>query len=126
MSDSPLARKYGYSEEASKSALGKMVDVLGMIARRLEAQEQRGSRYIVGDSISAIDLYWATMCMSLHVPGPEVMPLTQQNKGMLKYFGKNGLIPAVAEVLTDRVKEHQHYILTKYCETPAILGGDLL
>ena len=54
------------------------------------------------------------------------MPETKQNKGMLAYFASNSNIPAVAEVLTDRIGEHQRYILSTYCETPAVLGGDPL
>ena len=54
------------------------------------------------------------------------MPLTQQNKGMLKYFSMNGQIPIIAEALTKRIEDHQRYILTTYCETPAVLGGDPL
>ena len=52
------------------------------------------------------------------------MPETKQNKGMLAYFASNANIPAVAEVLTDRIGEHQRYILSTYCETPAVLGGE--
>lgn len=124
--DSPLARKYGYSEEASAAAPGKIVEVIRLIDQRLEAQAQRGSRYLVGDAVSAIDIYWATLSMSVLPPPPEIMPLTQQNKGMLKFFGMNGQNPAIAEVLSERIKTHQHYILTTYCETPAVLGGDPL
>ncbi len=126
LGDSPLARKYGYSEEASAVALGKMVEVINLMDRRLAAQEEQGSRYLVGDSLSAGDIYWATLSMSVLVPPPEIMPLTRQNKGMLKYFGKNTQVPAIAEALSDRVKGHQQYILSTYCETPAVLGGDLL
>ena len=126
LGDSPLARKYGYSEAASAAALDKMVAVIKLIGDRLVAQAQRGSRYLVGGALTAADIYWATMCMSVIVPPPEIMPLTQQNKGMLKYFGKNGQVPAIAAVLSEGIKEHQEYILTTYCETPAVLGGDLL
>ena len=126
LGDSPLARKYGYSEAASAAAPGKIADVLKMIDRRLEAQEQRGSRYLVGDAVSAIDVYWATFSISV-LPAPtEIMPVTQQNKGMLKYFASNGQIPAIADALSERMAAHQQYILTSYCETPAVLGGDLL
>ena len=101
-----------------------MAAVVDLIARHLEAQEKAGSRYLVGDSVSAADIYWATMSMSLLVPPPEIMPVTKQNQGMLKYFSMNVGIPGIAEVLTDRVEAHQRYILTTYCETPAVLGGD--
>ena len=76
--------------------------------------------------MSAADVYWATMSMCVLVPSPEIMPLTQQNKGMLKYFAMNGQIPVIAEALTDRIEHHQRYILSTYCETPAVLGGDPL
>ena len=126
MSDSPLAQKYGYSEEASSAAPGKVAEVLKLIDGRLAAQEQNGSRYLVGDAVTAADIYWATMSMSVLVPSPEIMPLTQQNKGILKYFARNGQIPVIAEALTERIRNHQSYILTTYCETPAVLGGDPL
>ncbi|NKB99590.1 MAG: hypothetical protein GKR90_13990 [Pseudomonadales bacterium] len=126
LGDSPLGRKYGFNEKASAAAPRKMAEVVALIARRLEAQEQLGSRYLVGTSLSAADLYWATLSMSILVPPAEIMPLTQQNKGMLRYFAKNSEIPAISEVLTDKVEEHQRFILSTHCETPAVLGGDLL
>ncbi len=126
LGDSPLARKYGFSEQASAAAAGKMAEVLRLITGRLAAQAQRGSRYLVGDSLSAADIYWATMSISVHPPAPEIIPLTRQNKGMLKYFGKNAQIPVIADALTEQIGEHQRYILATYCETPAVLGGDPL
>lgn len=126
LADSPLAQKYGYSEAASAAAPGKVAEVLKLIDGRLAAQAQRGSRYLVGDAATAADVYWATMSMCVLVPSPDIMPLTQQNKGMLKYFSMNGQMPAIAEALTDRIEQHQRYILSTYCETPAVLGGDPL
>ena len=124
LGDSPLGRKYGYSDESSAEAPKKMGNAVALIARRLEAQEKAGSRYLVGDKVSAADIYWATMSMSMLVPPPEIMPVTRQNQGMLKYFARNAGIPEIAEVLTDRIGAHQQYILSTYCETPAVLGGD--
>jgi glutathione S-transferase len=126
LSDSPLAQKYGYSEETSAAAPGKVAAVLKLIDGRLAAQEQRGSRYLVGEAVTAADVYWATMSMCVLVPPPEIMPVTQQNKGMLKYFSMSGQIPVIAEALTERIEHHQRYILKTYCETPAVLGGDPL
>ena len=126
LGDNPLARKYGYSAEASAAATGKMAEVITLIARRLAAQEQQGSRYLVGDSLSAADIYWATLSMSVLVPSPEIMPVTRQNQGMLTYFAKNSQIPAIADTITKGIEDHQQYILTTYCETPAVLGGDPL
>lgn len=126
MNDSPLGRKYGYSEAASAAAPGKIAEVLRLIDRRLEAAERRGSKYLVGDAVTAVDVYWATFSMCVLTAPPELMPLTQQNRGMLKFFAANGQNPAIAEALTQRIETHQRYILTTYCETPAVLGGDPL
>ena len=124
--DTPLAQKYGYSEEASSAAPRKIAEVITLIDRRLEAQEKQGSRYLVGDALTAVDIYWATMSMTI-LPVPlEIMPKTKQNQGMLMYFAANSEIPEIANALTERIKDHQHYILTTYCETPAVLGGDPL
>ena len=126
MADSPLAQKYGYSEEASAAAPGKVAEGLKLIDRRLAAQEQKGSPYIVGDAVTALDVYWATMSLSVLPVPPDIMPVTKQNKGMLKFFAMNGQMPVIAEALTQRIEAHQRYILTTYCETPAVLGGDPL
>ena len=126
LNDSPLGRKYGYSEEASSAAPAKIAEVIGLIDGRLEAQQKLGSRYLVGDSLTAADIYWATLSMSTLPVPPEIMPKTQQNQGMLMWFEGNSKMPEIAEALTQRVRDHQRYILTTYCETPAVLGGDPL
>lgn len=126
MGDNPLARKYGYSDDASAAAPGKIAEVLKLIDHRLHKQEGNGSRYLVGQAITAADVYWATMSMCVLPAPPELMPRTAQNNGMLKFFAKNGQLPVIADALSDRIEAHQHYILSTYCEAPAVLGGDPL
>lgn len=126
LNDGPLGRKYGYSDAASAAAPAKITEVIALIDSRLQQQAERGSKYLVGDALSAADIYWATMSMSVTATPPEIMPVTQQNKGMLMLFANNSKIPEIAKVLSKRIEEHQRYILTTYCETPAVLGGDLL
>ena len=124
--DSPLGQKYGFSKEASSAAPGKIAEAITLIDRRLEAQEKRGLRYLVGDALTAADIYWATLSMSILPVPPEIMPRTRKNKGMLSYFEANSQIPVIAEALTKRIEDHQRFILTTHCETPAVLGGDSL
>ena len=126
LNDGPLGRKYGYSDEASAAAPAKIAEAVALIDSRLQRQAENGSRYLVGDALTAADIYWATMSMIILATPPEIMPVTRQNKGMLKFFAANSNIPEIAAVLSERIKDHQHYILTTYCETPAVLGGDPL
>ena len=126
LNDNPLARKYGYSEAASSDALSKIAEGITLLDSRLEAQAELGSRYLVGDTLTAADIYWATMSMALVPAPPEIMPRTRQNKGLLAWFEQNSKVPEIAAALTERIEDHQRYILKTYCETPAVLGGDPL
>ena len=122
--DTPLGRKYGYSESASKEAPQKIGEIISLIDERLTSQKAKGSRYLVGATVTAADIYWATMTMTVLPVPREIMPETRQNRGMLKYFEANSKIPEIADALTQQISDHQHYILSTYCETPAVLGGD--
>jgi glutathione S-transferase len=124
LSDGPLARKYGYSDDASSKAPSKMAEIIKLIDRQLEKQEEKGSKYLIGDKISAADIYWSTISMTILPASLEIMPKTKQNEGMLFFFEANSKIPEVKEVLSDRILSHRDYILKTYCETPAVLGGD--
>ena len=126
MNDGALSRKYGYNEHASAAAPKKIVEIISVIDACLNEQAQRGSRYLVGEGVSAADIYWATMSMCMTATPPDIMPVTKQNQGMLKFFASNAQRPEFAKVLSNRITDHQRYILTTYCETPAVLGGDLL
>jgi glutathione S-transferase len=55
-----LGKKYGYSPEIGAASGRRMAELLGMLAARLKAQRKAGSRYYVGDSLSAVDVYSAT------------------------------------------------------------------
>lgn len=62
-----LAKKYGYSPTAGVASAARAVELLGMLAARLKAQQAAGSRYYVGNSLTAVDVYSATF-MALFCP----------------------------------------------------------
>ncbi len=64
-----LGKKYGYSREAGANAGSRVADVLRMLSSRLQAQRQAGSRYYVGEALTAVDIYSAT-AMALFAPLP--------------------------------------------------------
>ena len=67
--------------------------MISLIDNRLQAQEKDSSRYLIGDSVTALDVYWATMSMTILPVPEEIMPKTQQNQGMLGFFEMNSKIP---------------------------------
>ncbi len=55
-----LGKKYGYSPQAGAASGARVADLLRMLALRLKAQRAAGSRYHVGDTLTAVDVYSAT------------------------------------------------------------------
>lgn len=64
-----LGKKYGYSPEAGAASDHRVAELLGMLAARLRAQHQSGSRYYVGNALTATDVYSATV-MAMFDPLP--------------------------------------------------------
>ncbi|GAC1651673.1 MAG: hypothetical protein NVS9B15_12000 [Acidobacteriaceae bacterium] len=56
-----LGRKYGYNPEAAQSCDARVVEVLGKLVARLKAQHAAGSRYYIGNTLTALDIYSATI-----------------------------------------------------------------
>ena len=54
-----LGKKYGYTPEAGAVAGARVVEMLGQLAARLNAQRAIGSRYVVGGALTAADIYSA-------------------------------------------------------------------
>jgi glutathione S-transferase len=65
-----LGGKYGYTPEAGVTSASRVAELLGMLATRLKAQSAQGSRFYVGNSLTAVDVYSAT-CMALFAPLPQ-------------------------------------------------------
>ena len=122
--DSPLARKYGFSNAASKEAPKKISKILNLLCNKLEAQKARGSKFIVGDALTAADIYLATMSYMFVVPSEEFLPRTKQTKLLDLMFGNNS--PEVQKELKPILVEHRDFIIKTFCEFPVNNGGDPL
>ena len=99
------------------SAPQKIADIIGVFARKTAAAKERGSKFLLGNALSAIDIYWATVSFMLRPPPPEVLPRTRQNEAAMKAWAKNPL----SELVTQDMWDHRDYILHTYCETPIVL-----
>ena len=116
MNDGPLGRKYA-GDEASAAAPGKVAEVIALLDRQLQQQSDQGSRYLVGDALTAADIYWATMSMCITDTPPEIMPVTQQNQGMLKFFAANSRVPGNCRSAEQPNREQPHldHVLRNAC-----------
>lgn len=62
-----LVERYRYSEALALRAPRRIKEILALVSTQYRRQAQRGSDYLIGDCLSALDLYWATF-MSLVRP----------------------------------------------------------
>lgn len=72
-----LAARYGYTPGCGDAARARVRGILELLSAVLREQHARGSRYFVGASFSALDLYWAAFA-ALYDPLPhDVCPMAE-------------------------------------------------
>ena len=54
-----LGKKYGYTLEHVERAPVRVAEILKLLDEQLARQRASGSRYLVGQQLSALDVYWA-------------------------------------------------------------------
>ncbi|MCP5055326.1 MAG: hypothetical protein GY937_01220 [bacterium] len=108
-----LAGKYGYRPEEAGLYATRIIDVLGMLAQRLRAQQADGTPYLVGASLTAADIYSATF-MALFKPlPPEQCPMAEAMRPAFE-----NLDDATAKALDPILLEHRDLIYAKHLELP--------
>lgn len=86
--------------------------ILAMLVRRLEAQKERGSRYFIGEALTAVDFYWTAFSHLLRGFPQDVcdMPDLYRNLGDL-------VMPHLAPV-SEILFDHRDRILRDHMRCP--------
>jgi hypothetical protein len=71
----PMFREYGFSEAAVMTAIERIEKILGYLAETIKSQKAAGSIYLVGDSMTAADIYWACFSNMLEALPHELNPM---------------------------------------------------
>ncbi len=111
-----LAGRYGYRPDNEAEAKQRVVDVLGMLAQRLRAQRDAGSRFYLGDAPSALDVYSATFLGSLRPLPPELCPMPD---GLREAFAS--IDPETEKALDPLLVEHRDRVYREFLELPLTL-----
>lgn len=108
-----LGKKYGYRPESGAAMGPRVVAILGMLAARLAAQERAGSRYYVGDRLTAADLYSATF-MAMFAPlSPEQCPMEPSMRAVF-----TTLDAPTAAALDPILLAHRDFVYARHLELP--------
>ncbi|MEE9281390.1 MAG: hypothetical protein V3V67_14550 [Myxococcota bacterium] len=114
--DLEFARKYGSSPGEMKSATGRVVDVLRLLAVQLRRQHDAGREFLVGETLSAADIYWATFCNLISPLPDDQLPLAAEVR---KGFTADD--PQVRLALDPLLIEHRDTIYQEYLQLPVEL-----
>lgn len=111
-----LGRKYWYGPEVAAAAPGRCVEVMQQFATQLELQRQRGSRYFIGDALTALDIYWATAAAMLE-------PLPQDLCEMAPLFRDvyTNTDPLLRAATVPILMAHRDFIYREHLELPVDL-----
>jgi glutathione S-transferase len=110
-----MGGKYVYNEEAAAAAPARMIEVLEFLTSRLDRQKAAGSKFFIGDRLSALDIYWATFAGLVHPMPPELCPMASAFRGF--YAERN---PAITAAIAPILLEHRDFIYREYLELPIV------
>jgi glutathione S-transferase len=108
-----LAGKYSYSKEAAEAAPARAIALLRMLSTQLESSRARGNAYLLGPSLSALDLYWAAFSNLVVMQPPEQCPVPERVRSM---FGQTP--PEILAALDPALLAHRDFVFAKHVGLP--------
>jgi glutathione S-transferase len=108
-----MASRYGYRDELAESAPVEVARILGFLAETLERQRARGSRYLVGDALTAADIYWATFSNFVSPMPPAQCPMPDFLRAA---YGDIG--PVVAAAVNPSLLHHRDFVFAEHIGLP--------
>lgn len=107
--------RYGDPRETPDRAIERVKSILSMLAQRLRANRDRGSRYFVGDEFTALDIYW-TLFSNMVSPMPhEICPMSDGYRQM--WVTARGW---VGDALDPILIEHRDEMLERHFDCPLV------
>jgi len=111
-----LGNKYGYAPEAAAGAPQRVAEILEALARQLAAQRERGSRYLIGDALSALDIYWACFAALIRPLPDDLCPMPAAYRSLYTCAE-----PTVMRAVDPALFEHRDFIYREHLELPVDL-----
>jgi glutathione S-transferase len=108
-----LAARYEYSAEAAAAAPKRVVDILGLLSSQLAKQRERGHAFLVGASLSAADIYWATFAALVDPLPDDLCPLPGYLRASYANVGE-----VVGAALDPELLAHRDRIYRNYLQLP--------
>jgi hypothetical protein len=98
-----LAHKYGYDPKLVDSAHNQKIGVVKRLRSQLADQKTRGSRFLIGAGVSALDIYWLPPDLCPHMPDNMRRSYTD---------------PELKEIAGPELFQHRDFIYRTYLKLP--------
>jgi len=108
-----MGGKYGYNGPEAEAAPARCAEILRTLAARLEQQHAKGSKFLIGNQLSALDIYWAAFAALIQPLPQEQCPMPQSFRTM--YTNTD---PVIQAAVTPLLFEHRDFIYKEYLELP--------
>lgn len=108
-----MAERYRYDDAEANAAPERVAGILRALSAQLADQKSNGSDYLIGNSVSALDIYWTAFANLLRPLPDDIMPAPPE---LRQAFGAVG--PVIEAALDDSLIRHRDYIFGKYFRSP--------
>lgn len=105
-----MHKAYGYTPQALAAAAESTAQILTDLDTLLRDST---SGYLVGDSLSAADIYWACFSMMISPLPADVNPMPDQLRALY-----SSAVPQVVKALTPALLDHRDRIYDAHIQTP--------
>jgi len=104
---------YGMTSEVMLASPARVADILAMLVKRLKDQKTMGSPYLVGQSLSAADIYWACFSVLVNPLPVEVNPMPDWARALFR-----ASTPLLDKVIEPILFTHRDMIYAKHLKLP--------
>jgi glutathione S-transferase len=108
-----IGDKYGYNAAEAEGAAARCADIIGFLVARLEQQQAKGSKFYIGNQLSALDIYSAAFTALIQPLPHEQCPMPAPFRKM--YTNTDPTIQAAAKPI---LFAHRDFIYREYLELP--------
>lgn len=111
-----LASRYGWDPEIAAAAPARVAAILRTFVAQLAAQRDAGRRYLVGDALSVLDIWWAAFAVMIEPLPHELCPMRADTR--MAYQVRD---PVVRDASDPALIAHRDFIYREHLELPVRL-----
>ena len=110
-----LGPRYGYTPGCGVAAKARAEEILNLVHQRLMRAKARGHEYLLGNTVSALDIYLASVLNAVAPLSNEQCPMHPAVRPSFEFIQAE-----LQGALTTELLAHRNHIVQKYFELPLL------